>query len=93
MVLYCYVERIWRILIASNFCITYTNINKYYPCEPVNIHTQLSLNTMQETNWETTTKSGKDKSPFFCGNGEQLIHIYACWKDTTSAVPSTINFS
>ena len=40
MVIYHYIERIWRILVKPNFCITYTFMEKYYPGEPVNIHIQ-----------------------------------------------------
>ena len=40
MVIYHYVERIWRILVTPVFCITYMTINRYYPGEPVNIHIQ-----------------------------------------------------
>ena len=38
MVIYHYVERIWRILVTPNFCIRYIVANKYYPGRPVNIH-------------------------------------------------------
>ena len=40
MVIYHYVERIWRILVTPNFCVTYMITNKYYPGEQVNIHIQ-----------------------------------------------------
>ena len=40
MVIYHYVERIWRIIFEPNFSITYTIINKYDPGEPVNIQIQ-----------------------------------------------------
>ena len=58
MIIYHYVERIWRILVTSIFCITYTIMNKYYPGEPVNIPIQSLINIMQEKNWVITTKKG-----------------------------------
>ena len=58
MVIYHYVERIWRILIAPDFCITFMTMNKYYSCEPVNIHIQPFINIMQENNRVITTKKG-----------------------------------
>ena len=48
MVIYHYVERIWRILVTPIFCITYTTMNKYYPGEPVNIHIQSLINIILE---------------------------------------------
>ena len=33
-------------------------MNEYYPGEPVNIHIQSTINTMQEKNWAITTKKG-----------------------------------
>ena len=58
MVIYHYVERIWRILITPVFCITYMTINIYYSGEPVNIHIQSLINITQEKNWVITTKKG-----------------------------------
>ena len=40
MVIYHYVERIWRIHITPNFPYNIYNHQKYYPGEPVNIHIQ-----------------------------------------------------
>ena len=40
LVIYHYVERIWRIIVTRYFCITYTAMNKYYPRETVIIHIQ-----------------------------------------------------
>ena len=58
MVIYHYVERIWRIIVTPVFCITYMTINIYYPGEPVNIHIQSLINIIQENNWVITTKKG-----------------------------------
>ena len=76
VVIYHYVERIWGILITSNFCIIYMIMKKYYPGEPVNIHVQSLINIIQKNNWVITTKKGQGKFPLFCGNGEQVIPIY-----------------
>ena len=58
MEIYHEVERIWRVFVTLNFCITYTIMNKYDPGEPVNIHIQSLINIMQENNWVITTKKG-----------------------------------
>ena len=58
MVIYHYVERIWRILVTPKIFITYTIINKYYPGEPVSIHIQSLIHIIQENNWAITTKKG-----------------------------------
>ena len=50
MVIYHYVERIWRVIVTPDFFITYTIINKYYPDEPFNIHIQSLINIIQENN-------------------------------------------
>ena len=52
-------------------------MNKDYPGEPINIHIQPLINIMQDNNRVITTKKGKGKLPIFCGNGEQVITIYA----------------
>ena len=55
------------------------NINdneKYYPGEPVNMYMQPLMHMVQENNRVITTKNGKDKLPFLCGNGEWVIPIY-----------------
>ena len=57
-IIYRYVERIWRVLVTPNFCITYTIMNKYFPGETVNILIQSLINIMQEKNWVITTKKG-----------------------------------
>ena len=49
----------------------------YYQGEPVNILVQSLINIIQEKNWAITTKKGKGKLPLLCGNGEQVIPIYA----------------
>ena len=58
MVIYHYVERIWIILVAPIFNIIYIIINLYYPGEPVNIHIQSLINSIQENNRVITTKKG-----------------------------------
>ena len=40
MVIYHYVERIWRILVTPNFLHDIYDNEKYYPGEPVNINIQ-----------------------------------------------------
>ena len=77
MVIYQYVERIWRNIVTPTFCITYTIMNKYDPGEPFNIHIQSFVNIIQENNRVTTTKKGNIKLPLFRGNGEREISIYA----------------
>ena len=52
------------------------NHEKYYPDEPVNIHIQLLINIIQDTNWVITTKKGKGKLQLFCGNLDLVITIY-----------------
>ena len=77
MLIYHYVERIWKNIITPLFCITYTIVNKYYLVEPVSILIKSLINIIQEINWEVTTKKkGKGKLPLFHGNGERLIPIY-----------------
>ena len=58
MVIYHYVEIIYRILVALIFYITYMIININYPGEPVNVHIQSLINIIQENNWVITTKKG-----------------------------------
>ena len=58
MVIYHYVEIIWRIIVTPNSCLTYIIMNKDYPDEIVNINIQSLTNIMQEKNWVTTTKKG-----------------------------------
>ena len=41
MVIYHYVERIWKFSLPPIFCITYTIMNEYYPGESVNVHIQI----------------------------------------------------
>ena len=55
----------------------YNIINKYYTGEPVHIYIQSLINIMQDNNWFIITKNGKGNLPLFCGNGEQVIPIYA----------------
>ena len=66
-------------LVLLIFRITYKIIIKYYPGEPVHIHIQSFINTIQENNWTINTKKSKSKLPLFCGNRERIIPIYALW--------------
>ena len=50
MVIYHYFERIWIILVTPNFPFTIYDHERYYPCEPVNIHIQSLVNIIQEKN-------------------------------------------
>ena len=59
MVIYHYVERIWRILVTPIFNITCMIIYIYYPGEPVNINIQSLINIIQENNRVITTKKGQ----------------------------------
>ena len=76
MVIYHYVDRIWRIIVTPDFCIIYTITNKYYPGEPAHIHMQSFINIMQDKNRINTIKKDKGKLPLFCGNEEQVSPIY-----------------
>ena len=58
MIIYHYVERIWRFIVTPIFYITYIITNIYYPGEPVNIHIQSLINIIQENNRVITTKKG-----------------------------------
>ena len=58
MVIYQYVDRIWRILVTPKNIITYRIVNKYYPGETVNINIQSLLNNIRENSWVNTTKKG-----------------------------------
>ena len=51
-----YVDRIWRVVVAPNVCITYTIMSKYYPRETIYIHIQSLINIMKDNNWVITTK-------------------------------------
>ena len=50
MMIYHYVERIWRIIVTPNFYIAYKIMNKYYPFKPDNTHIQSLINNIQENN-------------------------------------------
>ena len=76
VVIYHYVERIWRILVTLIYMDNIYGNKKYYPGEPANIHIRLLLNIIEDKNRVITTKEGKGKAPLFCGNGEQIIIIY-----------------
>ena len=69
IVIYHYVEIIWRILVNPNFGITYTITNKYYPGETVHINIQSLINMIQVNYCVITTKKGKGELTRFCGNG------------------------
>ena len=58
MVIYHYVERIWRILFPPIFYKTYMIVNIYYTGEPVNMHIQSLITIVQENNWVITTLKG-----------------------------------
>ena len=47
ILIYHYVERIWRILVTLNFCITYMIMKKYYLGESVKILIQSLINIIQ----------------------------------------------
>ena len=53
-------------------------MKKYYPVGPVNIHTQLLINIIQENNWLIPIKKGKGGLSLFCDKGEQVIP-YTWW--------------
>ena len=77
IVIYHYVDRIRRILVTPNFLYNIYDHEKYYPGEPVNIHTQSLINIIQENNRVITTKNGKGELTLFCVNGEQVNTSYA----------------
>ena len=58
MVIYHYVERIWRILVATNFLYNIYDNEKYCSDELVNIHIQSLINIIQKKNGAITTKKG-----------------------------------
>ena len=51
----------------------------YYTVEPVNIHIQYLINTIQATNRVISTKKSKGQLPLFRGNRELAIPFYAIW--------------
>ena len=54
-------------------------MKKHYLGEPINIYIQSLINIIVENNCVISTKKGKGKLQIFCGNGEQVIIIYA-WR-------------
>ena len=50
MVIYHYIERIWRILVTPNFLYNLYDHEKYYPGELVNIHIQSLMSIIQDNN-------------------------------------------
>ena len=58
MVIYYYVERIWRVLVTPAFLYNIYNHETYYSGEPVNTHIQSLINIIQEKNWVITRKIG-----------------------------------
>ena len=77
MVIYRYVERIWRITVTNNFLYNIYDHEKYYTGEQVNKHIQSLINIVQGKNGVTIAKKGRDKLPLLCGNRERVIPIYA----------------
>ena len=76
MVIYHYIEIIWRIVVTPIFLYKIYDHEKYYPGEPVNIHIQSLINIIQERYWVIATKKGKGKLPLFWGHLERVIPIY-----------------
>ena len=58
MLIYHYVERIWRILVTPNILYGIYDHEKYYPGEPVSRHIRSLINIIQENNRLITTKEG-----------------------------------
>ena len=58
MVIYHYVEIIWRILVTPNFSYNVPDNERYYTGEPVNVYIQSLINMIQENNRVITTKKG-----------------------------------
>ena len=56
MVIFHYVERIWRILVTPDFLYNIYDHEIYYPGEPFNIHIQSLINNMRENNGLIATK-------------------------------------
>ena len=81
-VIYHYVERIGELSLPPIFLYSIYDNEKYDPGKPFNIHIQLLIIIIQEKNRLITTKKGKVKLPFFCGNLERINPIYV-WKDET----------
>ena len=76
MIIYHYVEIIWRVLVTPNILYNIYNHEKCYTGEPFNIHIQPLINIILDNNWGIATKKGKGKLPLFCGDGERIILIY-----------------
>ena len=58
MVIYHYIERIWRILVTPTFVYNIYKNEKYYPGGPVNINVKSLIKIIQEKNWVITAKKG-----------------------------------
>ena len=58
MLIYHYLEVMWRIVITTNFLYNIYNHEKYYPGETANIHLQYLINISQEKNCVIKTKKG-----------------------------------
>ena len=56
MVIYHYIEIIWRIIVTPKFSYNIYDHEKYYPGEPVNINMKSLINVIQDKNWVTTIK-------------------------------------
>ena len=76
MVIYHYVDIIWRILVTLDFLYDIYDHERYYPGEPVNIHMQPLINIIQYKDRVIITKKVEDNLPLFCGNGERVTPIY-----------------
>ena len=58
MVIYHYVERIWRIIVTPDILYNIYDHEKYYPDEPVNVHIQSLIHIILEKNRLINTKKG-----------------------------------
>ena len=92
MVIYHYVEGIWRILVITHFFIAYIIMNKYYPGETDNIHIQSLIHIMQENNRLITMQKGEGKLILFCGNRERVIPIYDLWAISNDIIKDLFTF-
>ena len=89
MVIYHYVEIIWKILVTPDFFITYMIMRKYYPGKSVNMHIQSLINIIQKNNRVIATKNVKGKLSLFCGNRERVITIYmTIYRCLSTPIPS-----
>ena len=67
-------------------------MNKYYPYEPVSIHTQSKINFIQDNN-RLITKKVRVSLPLLNVNGEGVITIYGInYQSSRSKGKLTLNF-